>query len=80
VAKTTVDVKAQGLSTTFDFGKGVGAIAGAGSDIRLARHFSVTPAVDFWAGSLGDVSLAGEPIFSSWKHNVVDLTVGITFE
>jgi hypothetical protein len=60
-------------------GIGVGAIVGIGYDIYLGRNFSLTTAVDFRFSRISSVTLDGQPGFQDWKHNVLDVTVGIKF-
>jgi hypothetical protein len=64
---------------TVDLGTGLGVLAGAGYDIRVGRRISITPAVNYWYGWPGDIKLGGETVFTSWRQNVVDFTVGVTF-
>lgn len=66
-------------SIAADLGKGVGLVAGAGYDVPLGRRVSITPAVNFWFGQIGDVEVERETFVSDWKQNVIDLTVGLTF-
>jgi hypothetical protein len=73
------DLTLEGTSITVDLGRGVGFIAGAGYDVRLTRRLYLTPAVNLWYGRLGDIQVLGEPLFSGWSHNVVDITIGLTF-
>jgi len=75
------DVRAESTTITLDFGNGLGLVAGAGYDVRVWRNVSITPAVSFWYGRHGDVLVLGETfsVFSNWRHNVVDFTVGVTF-
>ena len=76
-----VDTRLREGSTTVtvDLGNGLGLLAGVGYDLRVGKNISVTPAVSFWYGQQGDITLAGETVFRNWKHNVVDFTVGVTF-
>jgi hypothetical protein len=71
----------QGSTTvTVDLGTGFGLLAGAGYDVRVGKNVSITPAVDFWYGKHGATApLAGGAAFGSWNHNVVDVTIGVTF-
>jgi hypothetical protein len=64
---------------TVDLGTGLGVLAGAGYDFRVGRRTSITPAVNFWHGWPGDIKLGGETVFSNFRYNVVDFTVGVTF-
>jgi autotransporter-like protein len=73
------EVNVKGSKVSADLGKGFGVLVGGGYDFPFGRHFSLTPAVDFWYGRVGDLKFAGEPIASDWKQNVIDFTVGITF-
>jgi hypothetical protein len=76
-----VDFEMRDGSTTLtvDFGDGLGLMGGAGYDVRVGRKISITPVVSFWYGRHGDIGILGEPLFSNWKHNVVDFTVNVTF-
>jgi len=78
VALLDVDVKGLGSSASFELGKGLGFVLGAGYDIPLSRRISLTPAVNYWYGRPGDISILGTTLFSDWKQNVVDFTIGIT--
>jgi hypothetical protein len=63
---------------TIRIGNGLGVLVGAGYDLRVGRRISVTQAVNFSSGRLGTVE--GAPGQGrTWKHNVVDFTVGVTF-
>ena len=66
-------------NVTIDLGTGLGLLAGAGYDLRVGRKVSITPAVSFWYGWAGDIAFSGETLFTNWKHNVIDVTVGVTF-
>ena len=80
VAFADIDLKETGGSTiTVDVGNGPGLIVGAGYDISLGRRVALTPAVNVWYGSLGDMKFQGEPLLSGLKHNVFDITIGVTF-
>jgi outer membrane protein with beta-barrel domain len=74
-----VDFDLQGTNATVEIGTGLGLLAGAGYDWSVSPRISITPAVNFWYGQLGDVTLRGQPFQDNWSHNVVDFTVGITF-
>jgi hypothetical protein len=81
VGLSFVDTQLRDGSTTLtvDLGDGPGVIVGAGYDVRVGRNISITPAVNFWYGKPGGVTLGGETIFRNWRQNVVDFTVGVTF-
>jgi hypothetical protein len=66
-------------TVTIDPGYGLGVIVGAGYDVRVGKNVSITPAVNFWYGKPGNVPHDGDPLFTNWKQNVVDFTVGVTF-
>ena len=72
------DFRQGSRTVTVDLGTGVGLIAGAGYDFRVGKNISVTPAVNYWFGWSGDVTLDGT-LLTNWKPNVVDFTVGVTF-
>ena len=75
-----VDFDLAGTAVTAEIGTGFGLLAGAGYDLRVpGRGISVTPAVNYWYGRLGDVTLRGQPSLDNWKHDVIDFTIGITF-
>jgi hypothetical protein len=81
VGLSMVDTQFREGSTTVtvDPGYGLGAIVGTGYDVRVGRNVSITPAVNFWYGKPGNVPHTGDRLFTNWKQNVVDLTVGVTF-
>jgi hypothetical protein len=79
VSTIDVDVDFDGSTVSADLGKGFGFTAGAGYDIRLHRMFSVTPAVNYWYGRPGDLRFASEALFTNWRQNVLEFTIGITF-
>ena len=79
VSLVDTEFNVQGSKISADLGKGFGVIVGAGYDIRVGRRWSVTPAVDFWYGHVGDIKFVGQTLFNDWKQNVIDFTVGITF-
>ncbi len=66
-------------TTTTELGNGLGLVAGAGYDIRLGRRVALTPAVDVYYGSIGDLKVSGETLATGWKQNVVAVTIGLTF-
>jgi outer membrane protein with beta-barrel domain len=81
VGLSMVDTQFREGSTTvtIDPGYGLGVIVGAGYDVRVGKNVSITPAVNFWYGKPGNVPHDGDPLFTNWKQNVVDFTVGVTF-
>ena len=79
IASADLEVEAAGSDVSIDFGNGLGIIAGVGYDIPVARRLSITPAVTYWRGHLGDVRLFGTTAIEGWRHNVVEVTVGLTF-
>jgi hypothetical protein len=62
-----------------DLGRGLGLIAGVGYDIPLGGRVSLTPALNFWFGQIGDLEVERETFVRDWKQNVIDITVGLTF-
>jgi hypothetical protein len=62
---------------TTELGSGFGFLAGAGYDIRVGRKISITPALSYWAGRSMDVEF--DNTVRDWKHDVVDITVAVTF-
>jgi Outer membrane protein beta-barrel domain len=60
-------------------GTGVAAMIGAGYDVYLGRNFSLTSAVDFRFGRIGDIKFDRQSALDDWSHNVIDFTVGIKF-
>ena len=60
-------------------GSGLSAIVGAGYDLYLGRNFSLMTGVDCRFGNIGELAFGQQAGFRSWKHNVLDVTVGIKF-
>lgn len=60
-------------------GSGWGFTAGAGYDIRVGRNVSLTPAVNYAYGALGDFDVPGIGTATGWKQNVIDVGLGVTF-
>jgi Outer membrane protein beta-barrel domain len=80
VALQDVDFAANGTKINVEVGRGPGVVVGAGYDFRLGRRVALTTAVDYWYGNLGDsLKFAGESLLTGVSHNVLDVTVGITF-
>jgi hypothetical protein len=73
------DFKAGPTTITVDQGNGVALLAGAGYDIRVWTKASVTLGANFWYGQRFGSIVFGDPFTSTWKQNVVDVTLGITF-
>jgi len=67
-------------SPSYD-GTGWGFTAGVGYDIRVGRNVSLTPVANFVYGGVGDLNVSGggAPSATSWKQNVVDFGLGVTF-
>jgi len=63
---------------SIDLGKGFGVLLGTGYDIRVGDHIAVTPAVQYWYGAPGDLSVGNSTFLHDWRQNVVDFTIGLT--
>ena len=74
-----VDYDVQRADIQLDLGSGFGFILGAGYDIPLTRGISFTPAANLWYGQVGDVNFGNRTLFTDWKQNVFDLTIGLKF-
>ena len=74
-----VDADFEGSTLTADLGTGLGLTFGAGYDVRLSRMISLTPAIGYWYGRPGDLKFGPETLFTNWRQDVVEFTVGITF-
>ena len=72
-------LNAQGTTLNATVGKGLGLSGGIGYDIYLGHSLSVTPGVTVWYGQAGDIQFIGQTLFTDWKHNGIDLTIGISF-
>lgn len=66
-------------TTTEKLGTGLGLLVGAGYDLRIARKISITPGLNYYYGQPGELKIDGETAFSNWRHNVVDISIGVTF-
>lgn len=64
---------------TTTLGSGLGLLAGAGYDIRVGRKISITPALTYWTGRSMELQFEDTFLREDWHHNVVDLTVAVTF-
>jgi hypothetical protein len=62
---------------TTQLGSGLGLLAGAGYDIRVGRKISITPALTYWTGRSMDLEF--DNTVRDWNHDVVDITVAVTF-
>lgn len=60
-------------------GLGWGVMAGIGYDIPVGSSTAVTPVATFWYGKPGDLEFEGNPVLPGFKHNVVEIGVGVTF-
>jgi hypothetical protein len=79
VSYLNADYDFSGADVRIDLGSGFGFIVGAGYDIPLTGSISLTPAVNLWYGQLGDLEFEETTLFTDWKQNVFDVTIGITF-
>jgi hypothetical protein len=66
-------------TVTTELGSGLGLLAGAGYDIRVGRQISITPALTYWTGRSMDLRFENSTQTEEWHHNVVDITVAVTF-
>jgi hypothetical protein len=74
-----IDYDLSGANVQVELGSGFGLILGTGYDIPLTPRVSLTPAVNLWHGRLGTLEYQGTPLFTEWKQNVFDITLGLTF-
>jgi hypothetical protein len=79
VSLLSAEVIAPAATLKLDMGTGPGFIVGLGYDIHLGGNVSLTPALNLWHGRLGDLQIANQSSFRNWRQNVVDVTIGITF-
>jgi hypothetical protein len=75
-----VEFKPGGTSIPGDRGTGVGVVAGAGYDVPLRGRVSLTPAVTVWFGRIGNLDVDRETFVGDWRHNVIEFTLGLTFQ
>jgi hypothetical protein len=75
-----IDLEIERFNTrlTTDLGTGLGYIVGVGYDIPVGSIW-ITPAVNFWGGVLGDLEFHDTTLFTDWKQNVLDFTIGVKF-
>jgi len=69
------DIQQDSRTITVDLGNGLGLLVGAGYDFRVWTKASLTAGVNFWYGK----KFASDKSPGTWKQNVVDVTLGITF-
>jgi len=69
------DIHQDSRTITVDLGNGLGALVGIGYDFRVWTKASVTAGANFWYGK----KIGGDAFAGTWKQNVVDVTLGITF-
>ena len=69
------DIHQDSRTITVDLGNGLGLLVGAGYDFRVWTKASVTAGANFWYGR----KFASDKSPGTWKQNVVDVTLGITF-
>lgn len=74
-----LDIERSGTRLTANVGKGFGAGGGVGYDWYLGKGFALTPSVTYWYGRAGDFRFVGQTFFPDWSHNVLDMTIGISF-
>ena len=74
-----LDIEESGTTLSANVGAGLGLGTGIGYDWYLGRGFSLTPAATYWYGRIGDFRFVGQTFFTDWSHNVIDLTVAISF-
>jgi len=74
-----VDFNQSGSNIQVELGSGLGLIFGAGYDVPLTPNVSLTPAVSVWSGRLGTLDYQGRTLYTDWKQNVFDITLGLTF-
>lgn len=60
-------------------GTGLGVMLGAGYDIPIGTRTAITPIATFWFGGPDELSTDGGQVVTGFRHNVIDVAVGITF-
>jgi hypothetical protein len=60
-------------------GIGWGLMGGLGFDIPIGRSAAITPVATFWFGKPGTLKFEGIDVLHNFRHNVVEIGVGITF-
>lgn len=71
-----VNARFEGVTANFDLGKGLAVIAGGGYDVPVGP-LMITPAVNYWYGFTGDMSVLGETLLTGLSHNAITATVGV---
>ena len=59
-------------------GLGFGAMLGVGYDFPIGDTLAVTPQATYWFGSPGDMAVDDIVILHGFRHNVIEVGVGIT--
>ena len=59
-------------------GLGFGAMLGVGYDFAIGTSLAVTPQATYWFGSPGDLAVDDIDILHGFRHNVIEIGVGIT--
>jgi hypothetical protein len=59
-------------------GLGFGAMVGVGYDFPIGDSLAVTPQATYWFGSPGDMSVDDIDILHGFRHNVIEVGVGVT--
>lgn len=59
-------------------GLGFGAMLGVGYDYRIGDTTAVTPTITYWFGSPGELSVDNIALLHGFKHNVIEIGVGIS--
>jgi outer membrane protein with beta-barrel domain len=78
MAFVSLNTTVSNTTISTDLGKGFGVLLGTGYDIRAGQHVAITPAVQYWYGSPGDLKFAGATFVRDWRQNVIDFTIGLT--
>jgi hypothetical protein len=60
-------------------GLGFGAMLGVGYDFPIGDTLAVTPQATYWFGSPGELSVDDIDVLHGFKHNVIEIGVGISF-
>ena len=59
-------------------GLGLGAMLGVGYDYPIGASLAITPQVAYWFGSPGDMAIDDINILHGFRHNVIEVGVGVT--